>query len=625
MPILVCPRCQRANPEVASFCYYDGAELKAGAGAQVNRLAREFIFPTGRRCQTFDELAQGCQEEWATARDLLKQGVFGQYFSTVGRLDLAKATQEAMAQADPDIALTTFLGALPVSRGQAPHLDINPRRILLGNLHLGDNRQIPLVVTNQGQGILQGSIKVTEGGEWFRIAGSADGQAAIKTPREQQLMLQAETKSLQAAQAYGAKLTVVTNGGVVEVPVRMDLVPHPYPRGPFQGAKTPRDLAVRMREQPKAAVPLLESGEITRWFQSNGWSYPVRGTPVKGVAGVQQFFEAMGLSKPPPVQISQQEFRFALQYPEHTRGQLNLHTSVKKWVYANVESDSSWLKVLTPLPAGPQQAAIGFEVDSRLVPDRRVEGRLKISANGGQNLTVRVSVEVRGAPAVALGRRRGFLGPIFAVALAFLYLRLLLVPFVDLMGRGPAARTGAAHVPIKLEADSPLGRVGGWLALPWNRIVTGANLSDKAFNPGGTEAEYNGMEFRHYCLSAFIRRFVLWTFWIGAVIGALILIRRGSMLDLPWGLIAGAVAGAGLSATLACTLLLGEMIPLGLWGLLGLGGNIGLLFVWILLALGYWFGLGAVAGLLIGRWVKVPADTLAGRVCRMCGLRGLVA
>src|SRR5256885_8016671 len=40
---------------------------------------------------------------------------------------------------------------------------------------------------------------------------------------------------------------------------------------------------------------LLESGEIGRWFETNGWNYPVRGTPAKGVAGVQQFFEQMGL------------------------------------------------------------------------------------------------------------------------------------------------------------------------------------------------------------------------------------------------------------------------------------------------------------------------------------------
>src|SRR5262245_21567774 len=359
----VCPRCQRANPDIALFCYNDGAELKPGAGAQINRLAREFVFPSGRRCQTFDDLARGCQDDWTIARDLLKQGVFGQYFSAIGRLDLARATQEAMTQADPDIALTMLLGALPVSPGQAPKLDINPRRILLGNLLAGETRQVQVTVNNQGQGVLQGTLKVSEGGDWLKIAGASDGQCPIRTGRDQQVVLQVDTRKLPAAQSYGAKLTVVTNGGVVEVPVRMDVVAQPFGRGPFQGAKTPREMAVKMRGQPKAAVPLLENGEILRWFQSNGWNYPVRGQPARGVAGVQQFFEAMGLSKPPAVQVSQSETRFIVHYPECVRGQVSILTPAKKWVYASVESDSPWLRVLTPSPAGPQQAAIGFEVD----------------------------------------------------------------------------------------------------------------------------------------------------------------------------------------------------------------------------------------------------------------------
>ena len=111
MPPLTCPSCQHINPDVATYCYFDGALLKgaqAGAVPQ-NRLAREFFFPSGRRCQTFDEFVQGCQEEWASARDMLQKGMFGQYFASLGRMDLVKANQEAQAAADPDIGLTTFL------------------------------------------------------------------------------------------------------------------------------------------------------------------------------------------------------------------------------------------------------------------------------------------------------------------------------------------------------------------------------------------------------------------------------------------------------------------------------------------------------------------------------------
>lgn len=70
-----------------------------------------------------------------------------------------------------------------------------------------------------------------------------------------------------------------------------------------------------MRANSKAAVTLLESGEVLRWFGSNNWNYPVQGPPIKGLAGVQQFFEAMGLSKPPALHLSQSEFRLHVTVP----------------------------------------------------------------------------------------------------------------------------------------------------------------------------------------------------------------------------------------------------------------------------------------------------------------------
>src|SRR5262249_38785633 len=345
-----------------------------------------------------------------------------------------------------------------------------------------------------------------------------------------------------------------------------------FPRSQFTSAKTPREMAVLMRGQPKAAVPLLETGEITRWFQANGWNYPVRGTPARGVAGVQQFFEAMGLSKPPPVQVTQPELRFVCQYPESVRGQVSIHTPVKKWVYASVESDSDWLRVLTPQPAGPQQATIGFEVDSRQVSGSRADGRLNIIANAGQNLAVRVGVDVRGARRAARGK--GFLQPILTMAAAFLLLRLALVPFVDMLGRGTAARWAAERTKtgqgagILLTEDSHLKRVGGWLALPWNRILTVSEplLSVKLIDPKALELElFDTESFRHYFVSYFLRILVLCTWWIGSVWGAIVMARRDGPLDVGWGIVAGAAAGFMISASVACLFLIFEMLPLALW------------------------------------------------------------
>ena len=218
----------------------------------------------------------------------------------------------------------------------------------------------------------------------------------LKTTRDQEVTLRVESRGLPAGQTYSGKLTVVTNGGVAEAPVRLDLAAVPFAKPPFQGAASARELAERMRANPKPAGPLLESGEVARWFMANGWSYPVAGTPAHGVAAVQQFFECMGLSKPPALELSQSEFRLQCHAPATVRGQLTLRTPAKKWVYAQAAGDQPWLRVTTPNVSGPQQTTISFEADSALMGDGPVhEGLLQISANAGQRFQVRVRVEVR--------------------------------------------------------------------------------------------------------------------------------------------------------------------------------------------------------------------------------------
>ena len=263
---------------------------------------RAIRFSFRRRCRTFDDFAQGCRDEWPAARDLLRQGVFTRYFGGAGRTDLAKAADEALAKADADIALTMFLDALPVAQTKTPKIDINPRRLLLGTLLAGEQRQLQLVVSNRGHGTLQGTLRITEGANWIKVDGGSANPCVIAAPREQTINLLVDTRGLPAGGTFGGKMTVITNGGAVEVMARMDLAAKPFGKAPFQGARTPREMAELMRKQPKAAVPMLESGEISRWFAGNGWNFPVRGIQAKGVAGVQQFFETMGLSKPPALQ-----------------------------------------------------------------------------------------------------------------------------------------------------------------------------------------------------------------------------------------------------------------------------------------------------------------------------------
>jgi hypothetical protein len=563
MAPLLCPRCQRANPADAVYCYFDGIVLRQPTGPNgptpAGGLPRDFVFPSGRRCRTFDDFVQGCQYEWEDARELLHQGEIGRFLAGIGRMDLARAAREVQNQPDLDVALYNFLSNLPSVQVQGPRLDLNPRRLLLGSLWAGDQRQLRLRVLNQGKGLLQGKLTVSEGTDWLRVDGDAS-ECTLKTPREQQITLRIDTRGLAAPQVYSAKLTAITNGGIAEVPVRLDLASVPFPKAPFQGADSPRAMAERMRANPRAAVPLLENGDVARWFAANSWTYPVQGPRARGVAAVQQFFEGMGLSKPPSLQLSDETLHFVVEAPEVRRGQVVLRTSAKKWVYAQAESDVPWLKLTANSVSGPQQAPITFEIDSSLMTEGRVhEGTIQLVANAGQKLSVRITVDVRRPPEPFTRR---LFRPFFAGALLALVFRLLLALPGDLYGRVLSGGPGA-------------GTLVRWAQAPTSE-------------------------------EGFLRRLVLATWWVGALGGAWLVWRReGRVSDVACGAVAGAGAGLAGAATLGCLLIVGDALPRAVMARLASSGLAPSPWVatplWLAVAAGCWAVLGGgVAFLLCG-------------------------
>ena len=671
MPVSICPRCNHVNPEYAAFCHFDGVVLQAHQSVSTLGLPAEFVFPSGRRCRSFDELAQGCQEEWAQARDLLIRGVFAQFFRAGNRDDLVRAANDAKAHPNPDIGLTTFLVALPGTRTQTPKLDLNPRRILLGELPAGATKTVPLTITNQGQAVLHGTVTVVEGQDWLSLSEAGPvHEIDVAAVREQVVQLTISTKGIAAGQTYGAKLSVLTNGGVVEVPLRMDLVAQPFPKAPFQGVQTQRELADKMRQHPKAAVPMLQSGEVERWYKQNAWTFPVQGPPVKGVGGVQQFFEGMGLSKPPPVLLSQSQMRFTCKHKDVVRGQVTLQTNVKKWVYAQVKSDAPWLKPLEAQVAGPQHALVAFEIDTRhWTSGPTAEGELKFEANGGQKLTLNVIVDVQGLPmapsprasapasppnvtgstlsapapnfaptvpeaptSTTPGQGVKFIPALMTTLLACLILRVLLVPLVDCAIRPAAVRAAAGKLGIRAVADSPITHTGGWLQLPWLSILIGGDgkFSARDFQPDKTD-ELRILDFRHYFVSCFIRWFVLGTFWIGAFAGGFAVVKRGGTIgDVPWGVISGTVVVLCGSATLAAVFLVGELVPHTIWHLaIGTQAGFAYLLLWIILAIVSWFIIGLVLGIVVPwigplrRLLVDPLQAIFAGALRVLGMRTL--
>jgi hypothetical protein len=536
-------------------------------------------------------LIQACQDDWPAGRELLSQGIFRQFLSAAGRMDLSLLAQEALAEADLDVALSTFLSGLPAIKPRTPSLELNPHRLILGALPPEQTRDFCLTVINQGHGILHGNLTLVggtvDGGQWLHLLDgehvAETGRVIIKTSREQNVLLRVDTHGMVAGQAYAARLTVITNGGVVEIPVRMQVAAQPFPLPPLQGAGTPRELAERMRQYPKSAVALLENGDVERWFRANGWTYPVAGPPARGVAAVQQFFEVMGLSRPPEVQLSETDVRMHPLPPEVVRWQVTLFTESKKWVYAQVESDALWLKVLTPAVSGPQQAAITFEVDSSLLePERVYTGQVTVFANAGQTLTVHVRVDVQKDQAPFTRR---LFRPFLSGALAGLAVRLLLIPLVDLHLYGMSSL--AAAETRNTTWQESLGR-------------------EDILSPFGKE---------------FLTAFVLRTFWVGALAAIIVVGRRRGLrwLDLTCAAVVGAAVGLLASAGLAWGILVVDRVPLTVWRWvtdLPLPAAAGrapgeILAWWLAAAVGSWTVLGAIAALMLVQVSRAVRHVLA--------------
>src|SRR5262249_39103903 len=144
------------------YCYHDGAALAGRAGGPVNAgsapFPSPFVFPDGLACRNFDQLAVACNQHWREAADLLKQGFLGSFLGNMGRIDLARAAQEAASFPDTDRGLDQLLAKLPTQAVQSPRLKAEPTEINLGQLRAGTDRATELHLSNLGMRLLYGSV-----------------------------------------------------------------------------------------------------------------------------------------------------------------------------------------------------------------------------------------------------------------------------------------------------------------------------------------------------------------------------------------------------------------------------------------------------------------------------------
>jgi hypothetical protein len=398
----VCSKCSHANPPDAIYCYFDGVILGGhsvnGGPVQVGShpFPSQFVFPTGQACRNFDQLAVACQQNWASAVDLLKQGFLASFLGGIGRADLALAAQEAARFPDTDRGLDQLLAKLPSHVLDAPKLRAEPTHVNLGVLPLGTNRSFELHLANQGMRLLYGSV--VSDSKWLTL-GDAPGnpQKLFQFGGEAVIPVQVRGQHLRAGnKSLEGRLVVESNGGTVTIAIRADVPPKPYPDGVLGGATTPRQIAEKAHAAPKEAAALFESGAVAKWFSDNGWIYPVQGPSASGVGAVQQFFEALGLSKAPKVEISQTALHLRGNVGQSAQAALELKAQEKRPVYAHAVCDQPWLDVSKTVLSG-RMAMVQVVVPH--VPDRpgeTLQATVTVTANGNQKFAVPVTLEIGG-------------------------------------------------------------------------------------------------------------------------------------------------------------------------------------------------------------------------------------
>jgi len=396
---LVCAQCSRVNPPEASYCYHDGAALAGRAGGPINAgsapFPNQFVFPNGLACRNFDQLAMTCQQHWTAAVDLLKQGYLGSFFGGMGRVDLAMAAQEAAKFPDMDRGLDMLLAKLPTQALQPPKLQAEPTKINLGQIKIGADRTTEIQMANQGMRLLYGTA--TSDCKWLTF-GEAPGHAeklfqfgsdAMLTVQVRGQFLRAGTKPLEG------QVTLDSNGGTVTVTIKADIPITPYDGGPFSGATTPRQIAEKAKANPKDTASFFESGAVAKWYAANGWNYPVQGPTMPGLGAIQQFFEALGVAKPPKVEFGPKSLEIQGAVGKAVETSIEVSTAERKVVYGWATCDQYWLDVgKTKLTGKTAVIPLRVRVPSPCPPT--LQANIQVIGNGNQRFTVPLLVKVAG-------------------------------------------------------------------------------------------------------------------------------------------------------------------------------------------------------------------------------------
>ena len=205
-------------------------------------------------------------------------------------------------------------------------------------------------------------------------------------------MLRAGAKPLRA------DIIIDSNGGALTVPIQAEIPIRPFPKGGVNdclaGVRSPRELALKAKASPKEAGVLFEQGAVKAWYLSNGWTYPIQCSDGMGAGAVQQFFEVLGLTRPPVLEIDTAFLMYRGRIGESHVTRVTVRTKEGKPVYAHAWSDQAWVKPGAIKYLGNK---VQIPVEIMVPPDiaETAKAQLLIQGNGNQRFVVPVTVTVR--------------------------------------------------------------------------------------------------------------------------------------------------------------------------------------------------------------------------------------
>lgn len=352
----------------------------------------EFTFPSGSVCRNFDQLALTCNERWDEAWQLLQGGQLKAFLTRLGRADLVAAANEAVRRG-PDEGVDLFLARLPSPSLMPPRLSAAPAEIDLGEVRPGRNRDLNIRLANLGHRLIVATVSTDS--PWLQIEETPPGQAhAVRFRNETTLRVRLRGDRLPAGKApRTGRIIVQSDAGEAEVTIRCVVPIVPFPHGVLAGARTPRELADKARTAAREAAELFTSGAVRTWYRNNGWTYPIEGSDATGLAAVQQYFDALGVSAPPRVLLDTTALTFVGTPGQRLTQAVQLHAEKARLVYAVASSDSPWLHVAGSASKG-SRAVVKVVAVVPADAEGDLDAVLEVRANGNQLFRVPVSLRV---------------------------------------------------------------------------------------------------------------------------------------------------------------------------------------------------------------------------------------